>query len=531
MGGERKQAVKVRGRYALVAIGLLAVLVTWAWLHADHGDGSKGDAGPPPELASDGASGSVVESAVSDPADEPQQAASSVAYRGELPSLEAMNIRNARLATIVEGLDRPWAFEFMAEDEVLITEIGGRLLRYRFGENAPRAITGLPAIATSNEMLGLLDVALHPDFARNRRIYFSYSKADENAEPYTLTAVATAVLDGETLREVRIILEAGPYSWSYSNSGGALAFDADGFLYVSIGDRSEERLAQRGDRLQGKLLRLADDGTVPADNPFVGNPDIDDRIYALGVRNPQGLYFDRVSGGLYEAEHGPLGGDEVNRIEAGKNYGWPTISYGMSYRLEKIGLGTHAPEMTQPLFYYLPSEAISPLLVYRGAMFPEWDGDLLVGALKGQHVSRLDLDGDRVRSEYPILGELKARIRDLKAGADGALYVLTQTGVLYRLYRDSQVQTEAVPLATPELVYDMVCAGCHAGGAYGAPNPAQPAQWARVLAQPITQTYRHTLEGYGAMPERGLCDLCTDEQLRQTVDLMLERARGESRAE
>lgn len=448
-----------------------------------------------------------------------------------IPSLAALNIRDARLEVVIEGLDRPWAFEFIGDDEVLITEIGGRLLRYRFGDPAPREVVGLPAIATSNELLGLLDVALHPHFASNRRIYISYSQADPHAEQYTLTAVASAVLDGETLADLKVILEAGPYSWSYSNSGGALAFDADGHLYVSIGDRSEQDLAQRGDRLQGKILRLHDDGQVPADNPFVGSAQIDDRIYALGVRNPQGLDFDPATGRLFEAEHGPMGGDEVNLIEAGANYGWPMVSYGMSYRMERIGVGTHAADMRQPLFYYLPSEAISPLLVYRGAMFPEWDGDLLLGALKGQHVSRLDLDGETVRSEYPILGELQARIRDLKAGADGSLFVLTQSGVLYRVYRDGRPDVEVPALASPAMVYDMVCAGCHAGGAYGAPVPEQPAQWARILAQPIAQTQRHVREGLGAMPERGLCHLCTDEQLSAVVELMLDRARDADAAE
>lgn len=448
-----------------------------------------------------------------------------------IPSLVALNIRDARVEVVLAGLERPWAFEFIDDDEVLITEIGGRLLRYRFGDPAPVTVDGLPAIATSNELLGLLDVALHPHFASNRRIYISYSQADPQAQQYTLTAVASAVLDGQALSGLQVILEAGPYSWSYSNSGGALAFDADGHLYVSIGDRSEQDLAQRGDRLQGKILRLHDDGRVPADNPFVGTPVIDDRIYALGVRNPQGLDFDPATGRLFEAEHGPMGGDEVNLIEAGGNYGWPVVSYGMSYRLERIGAGTHAPGLRQPLFYYLPSEAVSPLLVYRGAMFPEWDGDLLVGTLKGQHVSRLDLDGDVVRSEYPILGELQARIRDLKTGADGALFVLTEPGVLYRVYRDGSTDTDVPALASPAMVYDMVCAGCHAGGAYGAPDPEQPAQWVRILAQPIAQTQRHAREGLGAMPERGLCHLCTDEQLSAVVELMLDRVRAAEPAE
>lgn len=448
------------------------------------------------------------------------------AYQGNLPSLAAVNIRDARLETVLAGLDRPRAFEFIAADEVLISEIGGRLLRYRFGADAPRSLAGLPPIATRFEQTGLLDVALHPDFAVNRRIYFTYSQADPEAPQYSLTALATAILKDDAIDDLKTLLAAGPYSWSPSNFGGAIAFDGRGFLFVSIGDRSEDGLAQRGDRLQGKILRLHDDGSTPDDNPFVDDPRIDDRIYALGVRNPQGLHFDPSSGRLFETEHGPLGGDELNLIEAGGNYGWPSISHGRSYGMQPIGSGSHAAGMRQPLFYYLPSIATSPLLMYRGAMFPEWKGDLLIGALKGQHVSWLDLDLGVVRAQTPLLGELQARIRDLKVGADGALYILTQAGGLHRLRRDPGLTSPAPEAGSPQLIYDVVCAGCHAGGAYRAPNPARPEDWTRVLEGPVEQAYRRTREGYGAMPERGLCQQCTDAQLDAVVDLMLRRVRA-----
>lgn len=456
-----------------------------------------------------------------------QQAGVPPAYVGELPSLAALNIRDARLEEVLSGLDRPWAFEFIDERTLLISETGGRLLRYTVGE-APTAITGLPPIATDQEQTGLLDVALHPHFADNQRLYFSYAQADPQAPSYYRTVIATARLEGSELQELETLLAADPYGWSPSNFGGALAFDADGYLYISIGDRSEHDLAQRGDRLQGKILRLHDDGRTPIDNPFVDDPAVDDRIYALGVRNPQGLDFDVRTGRLYEAEHGPLGGDEVNHIVAGGNYGWPTITYGRSYAMEPLGVGSHQSGMRQPLFYYLPSIATSPLLVYRGRMFAEWDGDLLIGALKGQHVSWLDLDGDRVRSEYPILGELGDRIRDLKTAPDGSIWILTQNRGLFRLHRPP-ASTTASAAVDPAVIYGLVCSGCHDHGAYQAPNPAVAAQWQAILAQPLDDTYRHTLQGKGNMPARGLCEICTDQHLRDTVDWLLQRVGDGSR--
>jgi glucose/arabinose dehydrogenase len=442
----------------------------------------------------------------------------------DLPSLQALNLRGARVQTVLSGLEEPWAFEFIADNEVLITQRRGKLLRYRLGDDSPREVAGLPQVSSEHQQAGLLDVALHPDFARNQRIYFSFAKSDANAPQYTLTALASGVLDGDRLQDVAVLLEALPYGWSSSNFGGAIAFDAAGFLYLSIGDRADHEVSQRGDRLQGKLVRLKDDGTVPSDNPFVDVEGIDDRIYAIGLRNAQGLHFDAPSGLLFEAEHGPMGGDEVNIIKAGANYGWPKVTYGKNYTGEDIGSGTHAAGMIQPIWYYLPSIAPSPLLVYRGAMFPEWQGDVLVGALRGEHVSRLDLDGERVRSAQPMLGEIRARIRDLKVAKDGALFMLTQSGFLYRLSRDRDLPALTPRRAEPSEVYAAVCAGCHASGAYRAPNPEVAGDWTRILAEPPETSYQRTRQGYGAMPKRGLCHICSDEVLRGVVDWMRQRA-------
>lgn len=446
------------------------------------------------------------------------------AYAGALPSLAAVNIRNAKLEVMFAGLREPWAFEFIGDGEVLITEIRGRLLRATPGSQSdPVGIGGLPDIATERQQTGLLDVALHPRFAANRRVYISYAEPDPETGRYYRTQVAHGRLDGDGLIEVRPLLDGHAFGWSPSNFGGALAFDAAGRLLISMGDRSEHVLAQRGDRLEGKILRLTDRGAVPGDNPFVDDPGVDDRILAMGLRNAQGLDRDPGSAAVYIAEHGPLGGDEINRLAAGANYGWPQVSYGLAYSTASIGEGTHAPGLTQPLYYYLPSVAISPLVVYRGKQFPEWDGDLLAGALKGKHVSRLDLDDGIVRSQSAVLNEIESRIRDLRVGPEGGVWILTQDGELLRLSR-----TEPDPPATRtpdgKRVYELVCAGCHDLGASGAPRLDEPCRWREIAARPIGEIYRNTIDGIGEMPERGLCNTCSDAHLERAVDYMLEAA-------
>ncbi|MBU1188418.1 MAG: PQQ-dependent sugar dehydrogenase [Gammaproteobacteria bacterium] len=467
------------------------------------------------------------------------------------PSLAALNIRDARLQQVFAGLEHAWAFEFLDSDNLIITEKDARMSVLKLSTGQLQQLRGLPRIAISKVQTGLLDVALHPRFASNRRLYFSYVAPDHSGRYFT-TAVATAILQDLALTDVQDIVRLQPYGWSPSNFGGALAFDDAGYLYVSIGDRSEQMIAQDGSSLAGKILRLHDDGRVPEDNPHVDDPLIDARIYALGVRNPQGLHYDVASGLLIESEHGPMGGDEINLIRAGHNYGWPLISYGQNYTLEGIGLnpqqadndmtrlhflthpdaqigaGEALPGMQQPLFYYLPSRATSPLLLYRGSMFPEWDGDLLVGMLKGQHVSKLDfaIDHLSIRSEHAMLGELKDRVRDIKTAQDGSLFVLTQNRGLWRLYRQHDNQDAAVvDTSNPgQIVYRNVCTGCHDDGVGGAPMLGNKQDWQSILQQDTATTYNHTLDGYGNMPARGLCNLCTDEQVTAAVDYMLKKA-------
>lgn len=442
-------------------------------------------------------------------------------YKGDLKSLSAVNIRNAKIEVITNNLTRPWAFEFIDDTKIIITEIKGNIKILDLNSNSITSISGVPKIPSNDLQIGLYDIELHPDFYNNHVIYFSHAISDPKSNKYYSLAVSKATLINNEIDKHQVIFDANPFTWSPSNFGGALEFDNKGRLYVAIGDRSESETSQNLNILQGKILRLNDQGQAAKDNPYINTPNVDNRLYSIGVRNPQGLHFDSVTEQLFEAEHGPMGGDEVNIIKAGANYGWPINTYGMSYLAEPIGEDTHSKETEQPLFYYLPSEAISPLTIYRGKMFSEWDGDILVGALKGKHISKLDLDGNKIRSEFPILEEINGRIRDIKVANDGSIYILSQNGSLYRLSRDLN---EPEPIAgdpTGKDIYKLVCAGCHDSGAYQAPILGNTEHWEKVLTQTIEQIYQNTFQGLNDMPARGYCNICTDQKLKITVDYML----------
>jgi glucose/arabinose dehydrogenase/cytochrome c5 len=458
-----------------------------------------------------------------------RQAGQPAPYHGELPSLAGVNIRDVVLEQVVGGLEDPWAMEFLPGEELLISEFPGRLQRLRLPDRRLEEIRGLPPIPAGPGQLGLMDLALHPAFAENGLIFFSHAVRGEKGgkgegELYAM-AVSRARLEGNALVDLQQIFLAEPFTRSNSNLGGALEFDGQGNLLVGSGDRSVNHRAQDPRHLHGKIIRIDIQGRAPADNPFVADGRTDDRIYALGVRNTQGLVLDGATGKLYETEHGPMGGDEVNVIEAGRNYGWPMITYGANYTTEKIGVGTALPGLEQPLFYYLPSIAISPVTIYRGAMFPEWEGDLLVGALKGAHVSKLDIVDGRVISAQTILDEAGGRIRDLKVAADGSIYILVQNGgKLLRLHRDPDREgLESPGQRRGVTVYQQVCRSCHSSGQRLIPQIGDRAAWAERLPKGRELLYQHTLEGFNGMPPRGLCDSCTDEEIGAAVDYMIQR--------
>jgi glucose/arabinose dehydrogenase len=338
-----------------------------------------------------------------------------------------------RLVKVVEGLEYPWGLAFLPDGRILVTERPGRLrIVGKDGKLAPQAVAGLPQVAVHGQG-GLLDVALHPRFTQNDLVYLSYAARGEGG---ISTEVARGRLSANRLENVEVIFRQQPKSSSGRHFGSRLVFDREGYLYITLGDRGEMERAQKADDHAGSVIRLHDDGRVPADNPFVGKPGWKPEKYTLGNRNIQGAALHPRTGQLWTHEHGPQGGDEVNVIRAGVNYGWPVITYGVNYGIgTKIGEGTHKPGMAQPLHYWVPSIAPSGMAFYTGDRFPAWRGDLFVGALRDQVLVRLKLDGDKIVNEERMLKNVLGRIRDVRSGPDGYLYLLTDesNGVLTRI--------------------------------------------------------------------------------------------------
>jgi glucose/arabinose dehydrogenase len=338
-----------------------------------------------------------------------------------------------RVVTVVERLEHPWGLAFLPDGRMLVTERAGRLrIVGRDGKVASQPVAGLPKIEEYGQG-GLLDVALHPRFAENALVYLSF--ADRGDGGYG-TAVLRGRLVGESLQGVEVIYRQQPKSRGGRHFGSRLVFDQAGFLYVTQGDRGEQDRAQHLDDLAGKVLRVHDDGRIPKDNPFVGRAGARPEIFTLGNRNVQGAALHPVTGELWSHEHGPQGGDEVNVLRAGVNYGWPVITYGANYGTgTKIGEGTAKPGMAQPLHYWVPSIAPSGMAFYTGDRFTRWKGDLFVGALRDQMLVRLRLDGEKVVKEERMLQGTPGRIRDVRQGPDGLLYLLVDSsnGAIVRL--------------------------------------------------------------------------------------------------
>ena len=338
-----------------------------------------------------------------------------------------------RLVKVVEGLEYPWGLAFLPDGRMLVTERPGRLrIVGKDGKLVPQAVAGLPQIVVHGQG-GLLDVALHPRFTQNDLVYLSYAARGESG---ISTEVARGRLSANRLENVEVIFRQQPKSGSGRHFGSRLVFDREGYLYITLGDRGDMERAQKADDHAGSVIRLHDDGRVPADNPFVGKPGWKPEKYTLGNRNIQGAALHPRTGQLWTHEHGPQGGDEVNVIRAGVNYGWPVITYGVNYGIgTKIGEGSHKPGMAQPLHYWVPSIAPSGMAFYTGNRFPAWRGDLFLGALRDQVLVRLKLDGDKIVSEERMLKNVLGRIRDVRSGPDGYLYLLTDesNGALTRI--------------------------------------------------------------------------------------------------
>jgi glucose/arabinose dehydrogenase len=330
-----------------------------------------------------------------------------------------------RIVTVTERLEHPWGLAFLPDGRMLVTERAGRLrIVGRDGKPAAQPVAGLPKIEEYGQG-GLLDVALHPRFADNGLVYLSF--ADRGGGGYG-TAVLRGRLAGDKIENVEIIYRQMPKSRGGRHFGSRLVFDHAGFLYITQGDRGEQDRAQQLDDLAGKVVRLHDDGRVPKDNPFVARAGARPEIFTLGNRNVQGAALHPATGELWAHEHGPQGGDEVNVLRAGVNYGWPVITYGANYGTgTKIGEGTSKPGLAQPLHYWVPSIAPSGMAFYTGDRFPRWKGDLFVGALRDQLLVRLRLDGEKVTKEERILQGAVGRIRDVRQGPEGFLYLLVDS--------------------------------------------------------------------------------------------------------
>ena len=331
-----------------------------------------------------------------------------------------------RVVTVATGLEHPWSLAFLPDGRMLATERPGRLRIIGVDGKLSAPVEGVPQVYETGQG-GLLDVALDPRFSENRLVYFSYSEAEGDV-------AGTAVARGELaegsggsaeLENVQVIFRQQPKVSGPNHWGSRLVFAPDGTLFVTLGERFQRDRAQNPNEHLGKLVRINPDGSVPEDNPFVGRDDALPEIYSLGHRNIQGAALHPQTHRLWTVEHGARGGDEINIPEPGKNYGWPIITFGRDYSGLKIGEGTSKPGLELPIYYWDPSIAPSGMIFYTGDRFPAWKGDLFVGALAAKLLARLELDGTRVVHEERLMKDLDERIRDVRQGLDGLIYLLT----------------------------------------------------------------------------------------------------------
>ena len=349
------------------------------------------------------------------------------------PAISQKNVRvgeNFRIITLLEGLERPWSMAWLPNGTMLITERPGRLRIVRNGVLEPQPVLGLPKILAFGQG-GLMDVAPHPDFAENRLIYFTYSHGSPSANR---TRVARATFDGSALQNLEVIFEVSQAKPGGQHFGSRIVWLPDNTMLVSFGDGGNPPVKLDGDLIRqqaqnlnshlGKVVRLNDDGSIPPDNPFVDSNDANSAVWSYGHRNIQGMTFDRANNRLWSTEHGARGGDELNLVEAGANYGWPEVTYSKEYIGGEISQERSRPGMKDPKVVWTPAIAPSGLTFYNSDRFPQWQGDLFAGGLVSQDVRRIDLDGNS-----KVLGEesipIGQRVRDVRQSPDGILYVLT----------------------------------------------------------------------------------------------------------
>lgn len=337
-----------------------------------------------------------------------------------------------RASVILRGLENPFGFAFLPDGGILVTERPGRLRLIRNGVLSGGPIGGLPPIAEGGQG-GLLDIVLHPDFVANQLLYLSHTCAGEDGA--AATCVSRGRFTGRKLEQVEMILEAGPPVRGGAHFGSRLTFGADGKLYVTLGERYRREAAQDLGQLRGKVLRLNDNGSIPLDNPFIGREDARPEIYSYGHCNPLGLAFQPGTRSLWEVELGPAGGDELNLIMPGRNYGWPVVSHGRDFNGAPIGEGKSKPGLEDPVRAWVPALSPAGMAFYDGNAFPGWRGNLFVAGLAAEVLTRLELEGTRVVAEEALLQGQVGPIRDVRQGPDGKLWLLIDAtdGALLRL--------------------------------------------------------------------------------------------------
>jgi glucose/arabinose dehydrogenase len=332
--------------------------------------------------------------------------------------LEAPIAINYKTEIVVPDLDIPWGFVFLPDGALLITEKAGELIYSKDGTKT--IIEGLPEVYVRGQG-GLLDIELHPDYSKNGWLYITYASTDGEGDGGN-TALIRAKLNGNKLTNVELLYKAGPNSKRGQHFGSRIEFDNDGFLYFSVGDRGDRDVnPQDVTRDCGKIYRLNADGSIPEDNPFVDTPNAKTAIFSFGHRNPQGMVKHPETGKIWIHEHGPKGGDEINIVQKGKNFGWPKISYGINYIGTTFTEDTALPGMEQPLFYWVPSIAPSGMTFITSDIYPDWKGNLLIGSLKFEYIERLVLKNDKVVKREKLL-EGMGRVRNIRQGLDGYIY-------------------------------------------------------------------------------------------------------------
>lgn len=346
-----------------------------------------------------------------------------------LSEVIASEKQSFQIDTIADGLENPWGMAWLPDGRLLINERRGEILVFNGDVNSGEHLTGLPSPFLRGQS-GLLDIQLHPNYDDNGWIYVTYAKPGNEGGSTTLIRFK---LNGNNIEQLEELYQTQPVSNAGVHFGGRIIFDNDGYLYFSTGDRGIKENSQNLSNDMGKIHRLHDDGRIPADNPFVNVPNAKPSIWSYGHRNVQGMVYDKENNRIFATEHGPRGGDELNLIEKGKNYGWPVITYGIDYSGEIISELTHKEGMEQPIHYWTPSIATCGLLYYTGDKYPSWKGNIFAGALALTHVARVELNGSTYSHEEKLLDRI-GRVRQVAQSPDGYIYVLTEgPGLLLKL--------------------------------------------------------------------------------------------------